>query len=82
MIAVLAAAMLLAAGPPAPEHPPAPAPRDGDAQPAPPPLSQEDAAVVEHLELLQKLELLQDLNLVDTGADEADARKEEQPKKP
>jgi hypothetical protein len=43
-----------------------------DAKPAPPPLSQEDAAVVENLELLQRMELLDDLPVVDPGDDEGD----------
>ncbi len=66
MIAVLATALLLAADPQPAKPPPAPADQSTPA-PAPPELSPEDAAVVEHLELLQKLELLQDLEVVDTG---------------
>ena len=74
----LALALALRAEPPSPradkspptrvEEPP-PAKPEG-ANPAPPPLSQEDAAVVENLELLQGMELLDDLPVVDTGDDD------------
>ncbi len=78
MIAALAAALVLSAGPPARPQAPAPAGKEPSAQPAPAPLPDEDAAIVEHLELLQKLELLQDLDVVDTGRDDREA-KDEQP---
>lgn len=67
MIAAFALALALASAPPPAgprTHEPPPA-RDGNAKDAPPPLSAEDAAVVEHLELLQGMELLEDLPVVD-----------------
>ena len=67
MITALAAALLLAAE--APPRPPRP-PEDGRPDPARPALSQEDEAVIQHLELLQKMELLRDLDVVDAGEEE------------
>jgi hypothetical protein len=62
----LVTALLLVAGPPAK---------------APPPLTDEDAAVVEHLELLQKLDMLEDLHVVDTAGDD-DPKASAEPNEP
>ena len=74
MIASLALALALALAAAPPDAPP-PA-RAGEAKETPPPLSAEDAAVVEHLELLEGLELLEDLPGV------ADEEREDPPHPP
>jgi len=68
MIAALATLLALAADPKAK----APTSSDADAAASQnlPPLSEEDRAIVEHLELLERLELLEHLDVLDTGDDE------------
>ncbi|HVO20523.1 MAG TPA: hypothetical protein VMU15_14785 [Anaeromyxobacter sp.] len=72
MIPALAFALLLAAGPPPRPEPPPAGTRGADrVEPERQRLSDEDAAVVEHLELLEQMDLLEDLPVVDVGEEAA-----------
>jgi len=68
VIALLATLLALSADPPA--KAPAPSGKDAAASQNLPPLSEEDRAIVEHLELLERLELLEHLDLLDTSDEE------------
>ncbi len=76
MIAALATTLLLSAGPAAPQDP-RPREREARSEPSRPAPSDEDAAIIEHLELLQRMEMLRDLDMVDTG----EARPEPEPER-
>ena len=84
MIPALALALLLAAGPPPrPEPPPAGSREAARVEPERQRLSDEDAAVVDHLELLEQMDLLEDLPVVDVGEDAASEpqRADEKPRR-
>jgi len=68
VIAALAILLALSAGPPA--KAPAPSGTDTAASQNLPPLSEEDRAIIEHLELLERLELLEHLDVLDTSDEE------------
>lgn len=77
MIAALLLSLALAAEPRPPPPKPEPEPAEEKAPPVRagadrdlPPLSAEDRAVIEHLELLEGMELLEDLPIVDLADEE------------
>lgn len=72
MIASALAALLLCA-----EPPPAP-----ETAPPPAPASDPDAELLQHLEELEKLDLLRNLELFDPGDEEAKAEPQPPPRRP